>query len=65
MISYLLTQAKQDDLSTLRIRHEELRKRQQIQEALRARQFTSEETLEMGLSLIDFALRFNKEARRA
>ncbi len=34
-----------------------------IKTALRAREFTAQETLEMGIDLIEFALNFNKEAK--
>ena len=39
---------------------EEIRFREHIREAVRARKFTSAETLDMGFSLIDFSLRFRK-----
>ena len=41
---------------------EERRLRERVKEAIRARKFTPEETLAMSLSLIDFSLRFRKEA---
>ncbi len=41
-------------------RHKEL-----MEEALRARNFTSAETLEMGLELIKFALKFGEVTRNA
>ena len=39
---------------------EEIRFRERIREAVRARKFTSVETLNMGFSLIDFSLKFRK-----
>lgn len=44
---------------------EEIRYRDRIRAAVRAREFTSAETLAMGFSLIDFALKFRKEAEDA
>ncbi len=44
---------------------EETRFRERIRKAVRARKFTSAETLEMGFSLIDFSLRFRKVAEDA
>lgn len=36
------------------------RKKENIREALRARDFTEQETLEMGLEMIDFAIKLNR-----
>jgi len=44
---------------------EEVRYRDRIRTAVRARKFTSAETLAMGFSLIDFSLKFRKEAEDA
>ena len=44
---------------------EEVRYRDHIRTAIRARKFTSAETMAMGFSLIDFSLKFRKEAEDA
>ncbi len=41
---------------------EETRRSQRVAEAVRARKFSAIDTLTMGFALIDFALRFRKEA---
>ncbi len=47
----------------LREKIKEEREREWIGEALRARKFSGIETLEQGLSLIDFAMRIAKNAK--
>lgn len=41
------------------------RRKENIHEAFRARDFTEQETLEMGLEMIEFALRLNREKKDA
>ncbi len=41
---------------------EDTRRSQRVAEAVRAREFSPIETLTVGFALIDFALRFRKEA---
>jgi hypothetical protein len=49
----------------LRARVREEREREWIREALRARTFSSIETFEQGLTLIEFALRITVNAKHA
>jgi len=39
------------------------RRKDNIREALRARNFSEEETLKMGLDMIDFAIELNRRAK--
>lgn len=39
------------------------RRKDNIREALRAREFSGEETLKMGLDMIDFAIKFKRSVK--
>ena len=39
------------------------RRKDNIHEALRAREFSEEETLKMGLDMINFAMKFNRRVK--